>query len=298
MLFDTLRDALLSDNINSDIIDRYIKECGEAQFCRNAGKKETAWLNKATDNIWFSIRNSDESHAISYAASRLSVPPHTGADVREYYFPDEKFYSLLEGYGLPLRCGKAFDLNVRLDLEGNDAIRKLRVSAHISFEQLHRILQAAFGWKNSHLHSFGMFNEWSKDRYGYVEPIAELVLSEDDLEYKPDAKLTANIKLSEYIPKYRKILYTYDYGNDWQHYIEVESIMDDCSERLPILLSGDGDAPPEDVGGADGFADFMRIINDPSDKEYEFNLEWSKGQRWNRFDLESAARHVRHSLVF
>jgi hypothetical protein len=294
MLFETLRDAMLSDNINPAVVERYISECGEARLYRNLGRKETAWLNKATDNVWFAKRHTDENLTVTRTAAHLSVPPHTGADMKEYYHPDERFYSMLETYGLPIRCGRAFDLNVRLELDGSDAIRNLRVSANITFEQLHRVLQAAFGWTNSHLHSFGMFTEWSEDYY--ASPDVELVLSEEDLEYKSDAKLTANIKLSDYLPQYTKILYSYDYGDEWRHYIEVENIIENCAEQMPILLCGTGDAPPEDVGGAGGFAEFMRIINDPDDAEYEFNLNWSKSQLWRRFDFERVARIVKHSL--
>jgi hypothetical protein len=151
MLFETLRGALLADNVNPAVIDRYIAGCGEAKLCRNLGRKETAWLNKATDNVWYSMRKSEESLTISQTASLAEVPPYTGAGIDEYCSPNQKLYSLLEQYGLPIRRGKAFDLTARLDLDGNDAVRKIRVSANITFEQLHTVLQTVFGWKNSHL---------------------------------------------------------------------------------------------------------------------------------------------------
>ncbi len=55
MLFETLRNSLLSDGVNPAVIDRYVEECGDAKFYRNAGKRETGWLNKAADNIWFVV---------------------------------------------------------------------------------------------------------------------------------------------------------------------------------------------------------------------------------------------------
>lgn len=294
MLIETLRGAMLADNVNPNVIDRYIKECGEVRFVRNLGRKETAWLNKATDNAWYATRNSEESIAVSQATSAVLVPLYTGLEVSEHYRPKDRFYSMLESYGLPIRSGRAYDLRVRLDLDGNYASRKLRVSANITFEQLHRILQKAFGWKNSHLHSFGMFKEWSKNYY--ATPDVELVLSEEDFENNPKAKLSANVKLSEYLPQFAKILYRYDYGDDWHHYIELENVIDDCKDELPVLISGEGNAPPEDVGGASGFAEFLKSIGDSNDTEHEFNKNWAKRQFWKPFDFESATRDVSRSL--
>ena len=294
ILFETLRGALLADNVNPAVIDRYIKESAGARLYRNLGRKESSWLIRAADNVWFGSRDSKEDSAVTQLASARTVPSYTGADYHDYYRPDEKFYSLLETYGLPVRGGLAFDLKARLDLDGADAIRKLRVSANITFSQLHRVLQKAFSWRNSHLHSFGMFKEWSKNYY--AQPEVELVLSKEDLAGNPNARLSANIRLTEYLPQYSKILYSYDFGGDWRHYIEIENVVENCAEKLPILLSGEGDSPPEDVGGIGGFEEFLRIINDPSDDEYEYYVNWAKSQFWKPFDFEEAARDVKRCL--
>jgi hypothetical protein len=65
---------------------------------------------------------------------------------------------------------------------------------------------------------------------------------------------------------------------------------------LPPLLSGEGGAPPENAGG--GFAEFTRIINDPSDQDHEFNSNWAKRQFRKPFDFETAAGAVKRSLDF
>jgi hypothetical protein len=127
------------------------------------------------------------------------------------------------------------------------------------------------------------------------ETLRDAVLADN---VNPDAKLTANIKLSEYLLQYKKILYCYDYGDDWRHYIEIDKVIEGCTDELPLLLSGEGDAPPEDVGGAGGFAEFIRIINDPDDKDYEFNSNRAKRQFWKPFDFETVKGAVKRSLDF
>ena len=63
-----------------------------------------------------------------------------------------------------------------------------------------------------------------------------------------------------------------------------------------MLLSGEGDAPPEDVGGPGGFAEFLEVTADPEHKEYEHLITWARSQLWKRFDFDSASRSVRFSL--
>ena len=192
---------------------------------------------------------------------------------------------------LPLHDTRAVDLCVRLDLGGRDAVRRLRVSADITFERLHVLLQTAFGWKNYHLYNFGLFRKWSENYCAH--PDVELVASGEELKVNPIAKPIAGLKLSNYVPEYRKILYTYDYHDDWRHYIEIENIIDAYREKLPVLLSGEGDAPPEDVGGADRFAEFLEAIADPSHEKHGHLIACAKSTQWKPFDFETVARLVR-----
>lgn len=94
------------------------------------------------------------------------------------------------------------------------------------------------------------------------------------------------IRLSDYIPEYTKILYTYDFGDDWRHYIQVDDVIDNCEQALPILLSGEGDAPPEDVGGPGGWSGFQLVAADPSHPDHEWMMKWARSQWWRPFDLD------------
>jgi hypothetical protein len=63
-----------------------------------------------------------------------------------------------------MRKGKSFDLTARYNSEDSDFIRRLRISANISFEQLHLILQYAFEWDLQRYHTFKLFNNWDDDQ--------------------------------------------------------------------------------------------------------------------------------------
>ncbi|MDR2525842.1 MAG: plasmid pRiA4b ORF-3 family protein [Oscillospiraceae bacterium] len=285
----TLRESMLAFSVNPEVIERYFAEAGELSYARNADRKMTAQLNKSTDSAWGSLRNYSEDVDLSVCASAAAI---FGAD--ETYKPKDKFLGLLERYGLPVRKSRALDLNVRLYLDGKDALRKLRVPASLSFEKLHKLLQAAFGWANCHLYSFGLFAKWPEEYED--QPVVELVVESDQYdayEANPNAKSIAGVKLSDYVPEYTKIVYLYDFGDNWLHFIEVERVFEDCAEELPVLLSGAGDAPPEDVGGTGGYAEFLEIMADPAHEDYEEMTEWAKSQWWKPFDLEVVKRRVR-----
>jgi len=75
-------------------------------------------------------------------------------------------------------------------------------------------------------------------------------------------------------------------GDYWEHYIEVEKIIENHTQNYPTCLLGVGNAPPEDVGGIGGYAEFLEAINDPDHLEHKSMIDWGKMQRYRDFDIE------------
>ena len=72
-----------------------------------------------------------------------------------------------------------------------------------------------------------------------------------------------------------KFGYTYDFGDDWEHTIKVESINPADPEAVyPRLLKVVRRCPPEDCGGPWGYADYLKAISDPNHEQHEELLEW------------------------
>ena len=294
MFVHALVDTLHSLNVNMEVIGCYLEELGnKIIYTKNADRKKTAQLNKQAEAVLWALEDSSNDTELSLYANKF-ICNVTGND--EHFIPKEKMLELLGKYGLPVIKCTAFDLNVRLLLggDGRDAIRRLRVPTNISFEYLHCILQAAFGWQDCHLYNFGMLKDW--DIANYHKPEVSLISNNEDLEYNPDAIFADSKKLIDYMLKYQKIIYIYDYGDGWLHQIEVENLITDCQEELPILLSGEGNSPPEDVGGSGGFAEFLDIINNPKHVEFENMKNWAEGQRWKPFDFKKAEINVKNAL--
>lgn len=182
----------------------------------------------------------------------------------------------------------AFDLNVELILVENNAKRKIRVGANITFERLHKITQAAYNWYEGHPYQFLLFKNGEEGE----RPSLEIVPDKEMAINFKTARLAHRAKLSDYLDEYKFIVYIYDFGDEWTHYIDVVGKLDDCGENLPLLLEGENDAPPEDCGGPEGFADFLKIMSKPRHGEHKEMKEWAAEQGWERFDQRRSGLRV------
>ncbi len=296
LFINNLRETLLVLGVNPDVINAYIAELGDIHYAKNSDRKRTAQLNKNTEAVWHSF--SREYNNDADLAKFANCYPYGISTPEETIVPNKKIFELLSRYGMPILKFRAIDIHVKLFLgDGKkSAVRYLRIPLNITFVQLHKVIQAAFGWQNYHLYSFGLFKEWPRDYYN-ARPDIELMDRTETYDIRPYEKEIAGTRLPDYVPEYRKVLYRYDYGDNWEHYIEFGNITEDCDEDLPKLLFGEGDAPPEDSGGIGGFAEFQEIISDPTNEEYKELTAWAASQRWKPFDFEVSARKVKYSLT-
>lgn len=180
----------------------------------------------------------------------------------------EMIKALSDLTGKPVYKYRAFELLATLDLEIYKATRRLIVPADMEFQRLHSVLQDVFDWKNHHLYDFAMF-----DDSGAL--VTRLVPDEESLSYDDDAILMDEHRLSEYFPRHKRILYTYDMGDSWEHEMELIRVIDEHTEDSPYLLEAIGQTPPEDVGGVGGFIEFREIMLNPDRSEYAETKEWA-----------------------
>jgi len=83
-------------------------------------------------------------------------------------------------------------------------------------------------------------------------------------------------KIKYYIEgKTSKIEYTYDFGDNWRHTIELEEILEPVKGfKYPFCVDGERACPPEDCGGPSGYMELLEKLFDPSDPEHEDIVAW------------------------
>ncbi|WP_339171821.1 plasmid pRiA4b ORF-3 family protein [Anoxybacillus sp. FSL W8-1294] len=157
--------------------------------------------------------------------------------------------------------------------------RRVLVPSNITFDQLHLIIQEAMGWKNYHLYQF----ETSDAIIDVPHPL-------DDFSHpRKDMLDSRKIRIKTYLSQEKdKVLYTYDFGDNWEHIVTLEKI-EKRMEPLthPICIKGKRACPPEDVGGVWGYQDVIDMMQDDTRKqEREEFLEWYDEWYGDDFDPE------------
>lgn len=148
--------------------------------------------------------------------------------------------------------------------------RSIEVPLSLSLKALHDCVQAVFLWHNSHLWQFEVdgrcYSDVMESFSGFDDP--------NDRIYK-----AANVRLERLFQSGRaEFLYIYDMGDNWEHLIEVEALFDAEPEtKLPRYLGGEWAAPPEDCGGAPGYAHFRDAMADPKHPDHEELMDWYEG---------------------
>jgi Plasmid pRiA4b ORF-3-like protein len=147
--------------------------------------------------------------------------------------------------------------------------RRVELSSHTTLKQFHRILQIVMGWENYHLHEFLVDNQ----RYGVPDP---------EFDQPGDVIGENKVHLSGILPRRgTQIRYTYDFGDNWQHALNLEEIVPVQSEiEYPRVLDGARSCPPEDCGGNSGYANLLDILTDPEHEDYQHMRGWA-GERFN-----------------
>ena len=134
--------------------------------------------------------------------------------------------------------------------------RRVVIPDKITFFELHQIIQTVFQWEDVHLHDFRIpsddivINDEGEDGWGYN-------YGEFDTT------------IDYFFENYKWIRYTYDFGDDWRHRINIEKYDPEYKERCPKLLKYKGDNFMEDSGGI--WAEEMEDSRYPFDKEFVEN---------------------------
>jgi hypothetical protein len=115
--------------------------------------------------------------------------------------------------------------------------RRLELPSAMTLDRVHETLQIAFDWAGYHLHAF----ETACGQFGSPD-------QDDDWSDRADEATAA---LAQVAPaEAAKIVYVYDFGDDWRHDIVVEKILPaQPGAAYPRCTAGRRTAPEEDSGG-------------------------------------------------
>lgn len=182
---------------------------------------------------------------------------------------------------------RIYQLHVALDEMQPTIWRRLWVTDILTLAKLDRVIQAAMGWTNSHLHEF----EIAGQRYGIPDDEWP-----DDNPPLDDRRSHVGTVLGDSVTQFT---YTYDFGDHWQHTVRVEKhLAPNEINTWPTCLAGQNACPPEDVGGIGGYMEFIEAIRNPSHEEHVAMWRWCRGPfDPARFDVNAANAAIRNLRI-
>lgn len=291
--------ALRMEGICETVIDRYMAAAGEIEFSKTTNRSMIARLNRTVYEVDAMQDCLDEStliqRYISISAGRLLQ----GSSSNDYFVPIKKMIECLESYldedgnGI---CQSVLDvelyqLRVQIEIEGFDIWRRVLVPSVLSFLHLHDVIQTVFDWHGYHLHMFKARRQGSK--------VKQIVMSEDletlqwfDVDSCDilDERFTA---LKDIFSDHEEVTYTYDFGDSWNHTITLEKTVRSNAFEV-TYLDGRGERPPEDVGGIGGYMEYIRVMADDTDPEYENMKAWAESQGERKQSPEEINSRLKH----
>ena len=122
---------------------------------------------------------------------------------------------------------KYFDFEISL-LDIQPSIwRRIQLVAVSNFETLHDAIQDAFGWQRQHLYEFRHIDESGSVRTKSSQPVHRIarrkqaeILDDVVVPFADDLPL-----VSFFAEKKDCCLYLYDFGDNWQHSVELKELV-------------------------------------------------------------------------
>lgn len=185
--------------------------------------------------------------------------------------------------------------------------RQIVIPSDVDFYDLHSVIQTSMGWKDHHLFAFFLKNddanktiklvgdeESVQDHFARAKIYMQDPPEKGSYEFsmyqhfiRTELLLARDIILDTYVEQNLEFRYTYDFGDGWDHHVKLEKVISDYTLETPTLIAGEGDCPPEDVGGPPGYEEFKRVMKDKKNPEHAHMKAWAKEQGYKKFKLEA-----------
>lgn len=176
-------------------------------------------------------------------------------------------------------------LQIKITLqESEPAIwRRFLITDDYRLDRFHQVIQLTMGWWNAHLHEFRIGGRKFGMNIG-VEYDWQLVEEETKFYLKNFPFEIGHT-----------IQYLYDFGDNWEHLLEIEAIEEVTKSKLKCM-EGEGRCPYEDAGGIHHYQEVIKAQFDPKHPNHRHYL----GDSWMEdlpdptyFDIKSTDKELR-----
>ena len=144
-----------------------------------------------------------------------------------------------------------YSFKITLENVGVPVWRKVQVNSSSTFLELHKIIQILFDWQDDHLHEFRIQkSNGIRQKNVVIESDEEASSPFDSLFFDDEQTYLSETEErlhDHFLVEKDQARYTYDFGDDWQHKIVLEKILEPAEgTTYPICTAAKNDAPYED----------------------------------------------------
>jgi len=188
-----------------------------------------------------------------------------------------------------------YDFEVSLEGVKPRIWRRFLLRRASTFQDLHDAIQRACGWQDCHLFAFSSFDSGEYFAISsYDEP-----WDEDDA-----APVAGDVRIDSIFRDVGdRCIYLYDFGDGWEHLVELKAIERLAGQGRRKLIGGERAFPPEDCGGPDGYYECLEAFRisdaelaqlDESQRDDLLSVRtWFGNWDPERFDFEATAEELR-----
>jgi len=204
-------------------------------------------------------------------------PANSSRSAKIIAFPKQKTYA----------CADPFEQVFRFKITLQDVkpvvSRKLEVPDSYTFWDFHVAITDAFAWLDYHLHEFTIPDPKTGKPRRLGSPDEEGFGGVGDV---PPVESDKDRKLSDLFgEKNTRATYLYDFGDEWEHAVKLEAIQPrETGVNYPRCIAGSRACPPDDCGGAYGYAELLRTIRKPHYKDHAAAVGWLRRMKGEDFD--------------
>lgn len=161
--------------------------------------------------------------------------------------------------------------------------RRFQLNSRSSFEVLHDAIQDSFGWQRRHLYEFRHWDAHATQP-GAKTPVRRIarcrqaeILDDEIVPFVDEVQLS-----SFFAEEGNQCLYLYDFGDGWQHLVQLMDVVEtnDTFERR--LLDGAMACPPEDCGGPIGYEELLEFLELTEDEIAQLDSGLKNEVEWHR----------------
>lgn len=156
---------------------------------------------------------------------------------------------------------EAYQLKITIKGSKPPIWRRIMVPKGITFRQLHQMIQTAFCWSDEHLYQF----EFRQEGIRIVE-------ESENAENGKFQYLVSDTEIDGLISEGKKFTYIYDFGDDWEHVIQVEKLVEDYEGVCPQVIKYKGDVIPENCGGITGYYSMAEALSPEEQAELAYDM--------------------------